>query len=249
MDAISYAAPKLAQMPDDARLHYSVGQAAISLMKREYARSRMAYAVALDPSNVRYRFALAYCAQLLNQYETAQREYQFVLSQTPSDLHATLNLALLRKSMAQHEQALVGFTDVLDVKPRDIKALIGASICNYELGRHEKAKIFAKRCLDVDAKYVRGHVILARISLALDDNDAARFHFEAAREIEPEDGVVLAALGRLYMADNPPEARHLLREALIVSRPDRSAHFDLGQYYEVVRDLERAIAEYNLFAR
>ena len=51
------------------------------------------------------------------------------------------------------------------------------------------------------------------------------------------------------MTDNPPQARHLLREALIVSKPDRSAHFDLGQYYEIVRDLERAIAEYELFSR
>ena len=34
LDAIIYAAPRLGQTPDDARLHYSVVQAALNLMKR-----------------------------------------------------------------------------------------------------------------------------------------------------------------------------------------------------------------------
>ena len=249
LDAIIYAAPRLGQTPDDARLHYSVGQAALNLMKRNYARSRMAYATALDPANVRYRFALAYCAQILNQHETAQREYLNVLRQTPRDLNARLNLALLRKAMGKHEQALTGFTEVLDSRPKEIKALIGAAICHYELGSLDQAKRLAMRCAQVDDTYVRAQVILGRIALAQEESATARVHFEAARKIEPEDGYVLASLGRLYMSDNPPQARHLLREALIVSRPDRSAHFDLGQYYEIVRDLERAIAEYQLFSR
>ena len=163
LDAIIYASPRLAQHPDDARLHYSVGQAAINLMKRDYARARMAYATALDPGNVRYRFALAYCAQILNQHETAEREYLHVLGQTPQDLNARLNLALLRKTIGKHEQALTGFIEVLDVRPKEIKALIGAAICNYELNFMNDARAFATRCVNVDNKYVRAHVLLVEL--------------------------------------------------------------------------------------
>ena len=84
LDAVAYSDPQLSTWPDSARLHYCAGRAALALVKRDYARCRMAYAATLNPAEPKYRFGLAYCAQLLGQVETAEREYLAVLERTPA---------------------------------------------------------------------------------------------------------------------------------------------------------------------
>ena len=249
LDSIRYATAQLRLWPESADLHYVAGQAAIQLVQFDYARVRMAYATHLSPAETRFRFALAYCAHRHGDKQTAEREYRTVLSQTPTDLNARLNLGLVLKSQNKLELASDAFEEVLSRRPRDVKALFGAALCHYQLGRFGHAKQQAETCVQVQPKHGKGNALLGAIALAEDRKDTAKVYYERAMALEPEDGSILAALGRLYMAENPAHARHLLREALIVARHDRTAHFDLGQYYERTNQLDRALAEYALYVR
>ena len=249
LEAVAYSDPKLSKWPDSARLHYCAGRAALALVKRDYARCRMAYAATLNPDETKYRFGLAYCAQLLGQFETAEREYLAVLEVTPDDINAKINLALLYKTQGRHQRALTHFRDVLDRQPKSPKALYGSALSEYRLENLESAEVYAKRCLEVNRRDTKVIILLARIQHKLGRSAEAIDAFQLARSIEPDEGTTLSALGRIYAESDPPKARQFFREALLVARPDVSAHLDLGQCYEALRDFQSARSEYVLFAR
>jgi Flp pilus assembly protein TadD len=249
LDSVRYVTTQLRLWPDSADLHYLAGQAAIRLVNFDYARVRMAYATALSPAETRFRFALAYCAHREGDKQTAEREYRIVLLQTPTDLNARLNLGLVLKSQNKHALAIDAFEEVVMLRPKDVKALFGAAVCHYQLGEMDNARRKVETCVQIQPNHGKSYSLLGSIALADHQSETAKKHYERAMLLEPEDGATLAALGRLYMIDNPAHGRHLLREALIVARQDRSAHFDLGQYYERTHQLDRALAEYALYAR
>ncbi|MGC6416105.1 MAG: tetratricopeptide repeat protein [Bradymonadia bacterium] len=249
LDAVAYSDPQLSTWPDSARLHYCAGRAALALVKRDYARCRMAYAATLNPDEPKYRFGLAYCAQLLGQFETAEREYLAVLERTPGDMNAKINLALLYKNQGHYKRALVHFRDVLDRQPKSAKALYGSALSEYRLENLESAEAYANRCIKLNRRDTKVITLLARIQHKQGRRAEAIEAFQLALSIEPDEGTTLSALGRIYGESDPPKARQFFREALLVARPDVSAHLDLGQCYEALRDYESARSEYILFAR
>ena len=249
VEAFRYVSSLLERWPDLAGLHYYAGRAGIGLVNLQYAQVRMAYAATLAPNDSRYRFGLAYCAQRRGQLEVAAREYRASLALDPDDLNARLNLGLVLKSQDKLSLAIETFDEVLAKRPKDLKALFGSALCAHRLGHVEEAIERAEGCIRLDRRHGKSHALLGSILMTRGESARALEHFQIAGEQDPEDGSILAAMGRLHMPEDPARGRHLLREALIVARADRSAHFDLGQYYERVNKLERASAEYALYVR
>jgi len=247
--ALESALEGLDRSPECAELHYRAGRAAIAMVRYAYARTRMAYAVALEPEHYAYRFGLAYTAQRCGELEIAQREYESILSVRSEDFNVRLNLSLVYKSLGMFSHALEGFEDVARQRPKEQKALYGAAVCAHRLKDVRTAHFWAEKCVLANRKHHKAHLLLGVLAEQSGYRSRAIGHFNDARQLNPDNGRALAALGRLHIEDDPARGRHFLREALLVPDPDTTAHFELAQYYERRRQLREARAEYALYIR
>ena len=153
-------------------------------------------------------------------------------------MNAKINLALLYKNQGHYKRALVHFRDVLDRQPKSAKALYGSALSEYRLENLESAEAYANRCIKLNRRDTKVITLLARIQHKQGRRAEAIEAFQLALSIEPDEGTTLSALGRIYGESDPPKARQFFREALLVARPDVSAHLDLQgsatKHYEIM---------------
>ncbi len=247
--AILYCHRQLARHPDDPWLHFHAGRAAQARELRKQARVRFAHAAALEPDEPTFRFALGYALRHDGHLGAAAREYRHALRRAPDEPRILFNLGVVERERDRLDIAQRCFEKVADRWPRDARAHYTLGVCAFERKDFPTAKRALARALEIDRRHHKA--LYQRGLLALDDGRPADgvADLQKVLSIRGDYGPAHYALGRAMLDQAPTRARHHFHEALVGRPPVLRAHLDLGRLFEKTGELERARAEYALYAR
>lgn len=247
--AILYCHRQLARHPDDPWLHFQAGRAAQARELRRLARVRFAHAAALEPDEPTFRFALGYALRHDGHMGAAAREYRQALQRAPDEPRILFNLGVVERERDRLEVAQRCFEKVVGLWPKDARAHYTLGVCAFERRDFATARVALERALEIDRRHHKA--LYQRGLLALDDGRPAEgvVDLQKVLSLRGDYGPAHYALGRALLDRAPTRARHHFHEALVGRPPVLRAHLDLGRLFEKSGELERARAEFALYAR
>ena len=132
-------------------------------------------------------YLLAACQSLGGHKENAIKTYQRVLRLQPNFVEAMNNLGLDLKSLERHEEALACFDDALLRRPDFFDAELNKASTLIALHKYPAASELLAKLIAKSPKHPFVLANLGTVHLKTKNLDAALEHFEAARQILPDD--------------------------------------------------------------
>jgi tetratricopeptide (TPR) repeat protein len=247
--ALLYLHAHLAARPHDPWLHYQAGLAAQGKGLPREARARFAHAAALAPTEPTFRFALGHLLKSEGQLSGAAHELSEALRARPGDTRVLYALGTVERTRGRAADARDCFAAVVARRPRDVRALYALGVAAYEAGDLDGADATLRRALTLDGKHHKA--LYQRALVALDRGDAAGAAplLMRALRLQPTYGPAHYALGRALADLEPSRARRHFQEAVLGHPPLPRAHLDLARLAEAAGQMDRAMAEYELYLR
>jgi Flp pilus assembly protein TadD len=128
-----------AKAPDDARVHFALGQALAGLNQPEQAQSSFQAAAKLSPS--RDLLFQSGVALLQSHREKAAAEFfGKLLKQFPQDLPALYQLGAIQSRQGHYDEAAKTFEALVTFAPNEAEAWNNLGFCYHNLGRTLEAR-------------------------------------------------------------------------------------------------------------
>jgi tetratricopeptide (TPR) repeat protein len=159
----------------------------------------------------------------------AANGYREVLREDPDDLPAHLNLANVLMQQAKLDDGIGEARAALALAPEDSRA--HRALANGYNAKGLLQKAFEHACSAVarGPDVGRNHFVLALVHARLHQRREAEIAFRRARELSPDDAVIVAHFSRFQSErGRKAEAGELAREALAISPHDVDAHVAAG---------------------
>jgi len=129
----------LQKTPDDARVHFALGQALLGLHRPDEARQSFRQAVKLNQSrDLLYQSGLA---MLQGHREQAAEEFfHELIQQSPQDLPALYQLGAIQSRKGRYAEAAKTFAVIVAFAPNEAEAWNNLGFCYHNLGRSQEAE-------------------------------------------------------------------------------------------------------------
>jgi len=214
-------------------------------------------ALRLHPDFAGGHYNLADLLQLTGRSAEALEHYAAALRLDPDFVRAHNNRGIALASLGRHVEAVAAYERALELDPTFVEAHANLGSALAASGGHAAAVDAFERGLRARPDLLEAHFNLANSLRALGRwPDAAR-HYERARELAPENAVVLNGLARFLATCPDPSARdgeravRLADELLELTGPTAAVPLDTraaaaaaaGRFEEAARWQERALEQ------
>lgn len=240
--AIGYFQRYLAENPDDAATHGSLGNAYLRTEQYELALAAFRTVLGLEPENVQARVNMGDVYFASEDHERAVEIYEVVLPSVPDNFRVWFNLGRSRLELRRLEGALEAFERVVELRPDLYQGHYFSGVALSELGRWRAATETLQRALALNDEHALSHYRLGAALAALGELGAAEGALRRAIALDPAEPWFQAALGdverRLGRVDEAL-ARH---RALVEAHPEELAFSEsLGRDLFAAGEREAAI--------
>lgn len=126
--------------PDNAELHYYLGNAYYYQNRIDEAMQEYCEAVALDPDEGHYHYVLGNTYLEQNRYEEAIAELEKSIASDDSQAHAFHNLGEAFYLMGRYKESAEAFRQALDIDPNQADTYLGLYISLRRDGRDDEGR-------------------------------------------------------------------------------------------------------------
>ncbi len=167
-----------------------------------YPEAVEAFRVALEarPESVRARVNLGSALAQTGDSGGAVASYREALELEPDNRTARFNLGVLLAQAGDAEGAAGALERAVELDPADVEALLELSRALRRLGRGDQALGHVARAVELDPSREDSRLLEAQILVQSSRFGDARERLEAAYEVMPEAGRIVAALAKLLAA-------------------------------------------------
>jgi tetratricopeptide (TPR) repeat protein len=253
--SISRIQELLAQEPDNATGHLSLGTLFFQQGRFDAARDHLQRAVELAPSSVEAHATLAVVLEQLNDLEAAEKEYSAALEILPDNPDIRVRRAALRNRLDNQEGALEDLEQALQSNPGIIQAIFGKGILLQSMG-HTQEAIATMRTVEQQTSEpqarAQAHMQIGQWLGAEGQTDEAMEELRLALEIQPDLRAAQLVLANLA-ADSGRyvEAAKQFAEVVSAAPDNQSARFGLAvallmteQYPAALATAEESISRF-----
>lgn len=192
---------------------YSLGDAFGAI--EEYKLALLA-----DEDNTMAWNSLGVCMASLGRHGEARRYFGEALQRKPGDAMALYNLGTVCQSLGEADEARKQYRKCLKHAPGHVYAVLRLG----QLAEADKRYGQARQYYNKAAKLEQGGIVyryIARLCMRQGRPDEAREHLHEALLRNPQDGVALHLLARLYLdGGEDPEMAEVLARQSVALRPD-----------------------------
>ncbi len=164
-------------------------------------------ALAAEPDSVRARVNLGSALASTGEREAAVALYREALELKPDNRTARFNLGVLLAQAGDIVGAAEALAGTVELDPLDVEARLELARVLRRLGRRAEALSHAARAAELDPARPDARLLEAQILVRQGLFGDARRRLEAAYEVMPEAGQIVAALSKLLAACPDPAQR------------------------------------------
>jgi len=144
----------LQKAPDDARVHFALGQTLIGLHRADEARQSFSQAAKLSKS--RDLLFQSGVAMLQSHQEQAAKEFfQELIQQSPQDLPALYQLGAIQSRKGRYAEAAKTFAAIVAFAPNEAEAWNNLGFCYHNLGRSQEAEQAIAKALAIKPDFAQ----------------------------------------------------------------------------------------------
>lgn len=139
---------------------------------------------------------------------------RLVVEKNPQDHNALYELGVLQATRGQHEEARETFDAALALAPTHAPSMVGHGHVAAASGDLQQALLFFERAVRQDSGLFSAHFGLGTVLMTREQYARAITSFEAALELDPDDGPARAEIARCHLAMGEIErARERMEQA------------------------------------
>ncbi len=191
---------ELATLKTGERVFLLRGHMAFRVGRFSEAAEAFAAALAAAPESVRARVNLGSALAQAGRRDDAVGHYREALELEPDNRTARFNLGVLLARAGDAPGAARALAGAVELEPSDVEARLELARVLRRLGRGEEALGHAARAAQLDPARPDARLLEAQILVRQGRFGEARGRLEAAHEVMPEAGQIVAALSKLLAA-------------------------------------------------
>ena len=177
----------VAAKPDDAKLHYKLGNALFDAGRYEAAMSSYDAALEIAPNHARALTNKGLCLRRLGRVEEAIDMYRQSLAIDPGDFTTMQNLAFALEVLGRFDEAIPLLRKLADMAPDDVQVLSDlADVLLFEKWYQEAAEVY-ERLVELDPGVAGDYYNLGLCYFSLEKWDDALAAWTTALAYEPDD--------------------------------------------------------------
>lgn len=186
------------QDPDNADLHYKLGNTLFDLLRYEDARTEYEAAVRLAPDHASAHTNLGLCLKRLGRLPEAVAAYRRALEIDPKDATTLRNLIIALEAQGDLEQVAVETQRLADLQPDDVRVQSQYANALFQLKRYREAAQGFEKVLRLDPGLPGDYYNLGLCYYCIEDWNAALTAWLAALAHDPRNPAVKKGLTALY---------------------------------------------------
>jgi tetratricopeptide (TPR) repeat protein len=238
-DAITALIRASQYLPDDADVHYNLGNSYLEQNKFNLAEAAYQQALIIHPGYVAAHYNLGKSLQHLSKLMEAENSFRLALSLQPGFVEAMSNLGIVLHSLQKSDEAESWLRRAVEIKPEDPQNHTNLANILLALNKIEQAESHYRHALASHPYLWEPLYNLANLLLDQKRLTEAENLYVQVVQLRPEFSDAWFNLGKcLYAQNRIPEAEISYRQALIVNPDYAEAHNHLGI---VLREQERLV--------
>jgi tetratricopeptide (TPR) repeat protein len=228
--------------------HFDLGQ--LRLGRKDYVNALASFqkAAEADSKLAQAQLGLALALEGLNRTPEAVTHFEQYLAATPGDLETRFHLARVYLQEGKNQEAFDSLQTVYQGNPQmpGVAAALG-DVCAL-LKKFAESEKYYRQALGASPNEADLHRALGQTLLDQEKFADAEAEFRAALKLDPRSRDAAQGLATsLYLQKRYPEAIPLLEQLSQAPDPPAGLFFVLATCYDHLRDLERAIRNYERF--
>ncbi|MDZ7696056.1 MAG: tetratricopeptide repeat protein [Deltaproteobacteria bacterium] len=164
--------------PNPVAVHFHFGNDLLNQGKVHEAEQQFYEAFSLQPNDVILNLRLGQIKFKQAQYEKALFHFKQALSFLPESNTIRYNVAVTYYRLEDYEDAIIQFKQVIKTKYKEIESYFFLGVIHERLKQYEKSLVYFQKCIELKPGFSEAHYHIARIYLALGDNDSANKHLK-----------------------------------------------------------------------
>jgi tetratricopeptide (TPR) repeat protein len=241
-EAIGYFQRYLAENPDDAATHGSLGNAYLRTEQYELALAAFRTVLGLEPDNVQARVNMGDVYFASEDHERAVEIYEVVLPSVPDNFRVWFNLGRSRLSLQRPDGALEAFERVVELRPDLYQGHYFRGVALSDLERWAPAAEALERALALNDEHALSHYRLGVARAALGELAEAEGSLTRAVALDPAEPWFGAALGDVERRRGRVSEALARHRALVEAHPEEPAFAEsLGRDLYAAGEREAAI--------
>lgn len=252
-DSLSALRKAAELLPDDAEVHYNLGNTLLMLGRPDEAVASYRRALQIRPDDAEAHYNLANTLLMLGRPDEAEAGYRRALQIKPGNAAAHYNLGNLLQDRNRLEEAEASYRRALQIKPdsADIHTNLGNIL--QDMDRLDEAEASFRQALQIKPDHAEAHSNLGKLLMDRGRLDEAEASFQRALQIRPDYLIVRLslALARKAKADDENLAALIAAEQAARNSatplPAEEAvllHFALGKCYDDIGSHEKAFPHF-----
>ena len=173
-------------LPEDAELHYNLGNALMDLGRLAEAAASYRRALEIKPDFAEAHYNLGNALKDLGRLDDAVASYRRALQIEPEDAEAHYNLGVVLMNLGRLDDAVASHRRALEIKPDYAAAHYNLGIVLMELRRLDDAVACYRRALEIKPDLVDACINLGVALMDLGRLDDAMASYRRALEIKPD---------------------------------------------------------------
>ena len=216
-------------LPDDAEVHYNLGNTLRGLGRPDEAEASYRQALQIKPD---YVAALSNLGNLILEQDRlgeAETSYRRALEIKPDLTEVHYNLGNILRGLGRPDEAEASYRQALQTKPDYAEANNNLGNVLQDMGRLEEAETSYRRALQIRPNYADAHYNLASMLQDMGRLDEAETSYRRALQIKPDYAAAHSNLGNLILEQGRlGEAEASYRRALQIKPDFAGTHFRLA---------------------
>ena len=219
-EALRWLERVVAQAPDDAVVHLSIGRLQLEAGDTERSIGELRQAAKLDPNLAEAHATLGRALTATGQNADALGELKIAVTLTPDSGTAHTNYGIALWNAGQQDAAIEQYRESARLQPDDPIAHNNLALALYQTGRLAEAAASFEAALRLKTDYSEAHSNYALLLAERGDLQPALNHFEAALGAQPTNFGINANTADLLLKMNQPGKAAQYYKTALANSPD-----------------------------
>jgi len=216
-------------LPDDAEVHYNLGNTFLQQGRAGDAELAYRRALALNPTYIQARYNLGITLQEQGKFDEAEASYRATVASYPEFAQAYSNLGVVLNSLGRLAEAESSFRRMLEIAPDDAQGHCNLANILMCQNRHAEAEAACRLALKVQPQFCEAHFNLANALREQGKHVEAEASYRAVIALRPDYTDAYFNLGDSLMSQKRAEdAEVCYHQALYLNRDFVEAYNHLG---------------------
>jgi tetratricopeptide (TPR) repeat protein len=230
-------------LPNDAAVHYNLGNNLRNLGRLDEAEASYRRALQIGPDDAAAHGNLGNIMLEQGRFKEAEASYRRALQISPDAAAAHGNLGNVMLEQGRFKEAEASYRRALQIEPGNVEAHSSLGNILYDLGRLDEAEASCRRALLIRPDDAEALYNLASILQELGRLDEAEASCRRALQVRPDFAEAYCNLGSLLLESGRlDEAQASCRRALLIKQDYAEAHYNLSSILQELDRLDEAEA-------